>query len=159
IWDEETDSYWQHITGQCLHGSSAGKQLRVIATTRHITAADAIAKDANAVCFSSPLTPEQIRLSSAMERMRANPAPLETGIIATMAQEDTRRPRFELGLGVWNGSHSSFFPLVTLHTYDSALIIEFEGRRLLIYQTPEAIAPVAAYVDTRRASWEGDVLW
>jgi hypothetical protein len=158
IWDEETDSYWQHITGQCLHGSSAGKQLRMITVTRHITAADAIAKDARTVFFNSPLTPEQMQLSGAMEKMRSNPARLETGIVATMAQEDTRRPRFELGLGVWNTGRSSFFPLTTLHTYDGALITEFEGRRLLVYQNPDAIAPVAVYLDARRATWEGDML-
>src|SRR5215470_14279089 len=43
IWDEETDSYWQHITGEALHGSSAGKQLHMITTTRQMTAGEALA--------------------------------------------------------------------------------------------------------------------
>src|SRR5262249_33087792 len=69
-----------------------------------------------------------------------------------------RRPRFELGLGVWTQGISKFFPLVLINTYDNALITEFAGRPLLIYQTPEAISPVAAFVETQHTSWEGSLL-
>jgi hypothetical protein len=158
IWDEQTNSYWQHITGQCLHGDSRGKQLRMMTTTRQMTVAEVIAKDDRALLLTTPLSAPQAKYSGWADRMRVNPAHVETTILSTIAQEDTRRPRFELGLGVWNGQSSAFFPLVMLHTHDNALITEFEGRSLLIYQTPEAIAPVAIYVSTRRAMWEGEVL-
>jgi len=158
IWDEETNSYWQHITGECLHGSSAGKQLRMITTTRHINAGEAAAQNAQALLFTNPLTEAQQTLSGMMEKMRAKPERVEAGILATIAQEDTRRPRFELGLGVWNMKASAFFPLVMLHTHDNAMVTEFEGWRLLIYQLEGAIAPVAAYVETERATWQQDVL-
>ena len=160
IWDEETDSYWQHITGQCLHGASRGKQLRTITTTRQMSAAEVIAGHPQALLMADPLTPQQEKLSRAMERMRANPERVEGGILSQIVQEDSRRPRFELGLGVWDvqSKQSIFFPLVLLHTYDNTYLTEFEGRRLLIYQSPEAIAPAAAYLDTRRAVWEGDIL-
>jgi hypothetical protein len=45
-----------------------------------------------------------------------------------------------------------------LYAHDNALITEFDGRPLLIYQAPDAIAPVAAYIHAQRAMWEGDVL-
>jgi len=157
IWDAETGSYWQHITGQCLHGPSQGRQLRMITTTRQMNAAEAAARQ-DSILLTSTLSPEQIAYSGFANRMRNNPARVEAGILYTIAQEDTRRPRFELGLGVWSASRSIFYPLVTLHTRDNALITTFEGRPLLVYQSPAAIAPVAGYVAASRAMWEGDML-
>jgi hypothetical protein len=158
IWDEETNSYWQHITGQALYGSSAGKQLNMMTATRQMSTAEALAKDETALLLTSTLTPEQEKLSSVMEKMRSKPEKVEAGIISTIAQEDTRRPRFELGLGVWNETSSAYFPLLMLHMNENAVITEFNGRKLLIYQEEDTIAPVAAYVDTQRAVWMQDVL-
>ena len=159
IWDEETNSYWQHITGQCLYGSSQGQQLRQITTTRQINGAEAAAYSGTALLLTSPLTEEQQKLS---HHCRENAHVILNGwkraLSAPLAQEDTRRPRFELGLGVWSSSGSTFFPLEMLYANDSIFMTEFEGRRMLIYQLPEAIAPVAAYVDAKRAYWERDVL-
>lgn len=158
IWDEETNSYWQHITGECLYGSSRGKQLRTITTTRRMTTIEAIAGYAKPQLLTHRLSPEQERLSRAMEKMRANPEKAEAGIFSLITEEDTRRPRFELGLGVWNGHSSSFFPLTLLHQHNNALMTEFDGRRMLIYQTPEAISPVAVFTESQQARWAGNVL-
>lgn len=158
IWDAETDSYWQHITGTALYGSSIGQQLRSLTTTRQMTIAEAAARGTSALLLTSTLSAEQERIVEFADDMRHNPASVEHLITATIDHEDTRRPRFELGLGVWNGHSSIFFPLVLLHAADNALITEFDGRPLLIYQTPGAIAPVAAFVPAQWAAWEGDVL-
>lgn len=158
IWDEETDSYWQHITGQCLYGSSVGKTLRVLITTRQMTAAEAIAKNPHAILLTAPLSEDQEKLAKAMEKMRANPERVESGIVSTIGQEDTRRPRFELGLGVWNTEKSCFFPLMTLYGQDNVFLTEFDARRMLVYHAEEAIAPTAVYLDTQHAVWERNVL-
>ena len=158
IWDEETNSYWQHVTGQCLYGASVGKHLDIITTTRQMTVAEVLARTNASVLLTSALSPEQEKLSRMMEKMRANPDKVEAGIASTIGQEDTRRPRFELGLGVWNLTGSIFFPLTMLYADDRVLITEFDKRPLLIYQEQDAVAPVAAYVETRRAVWEGDIL-
>jgi uncharacterized protein DUF3179 len=160
IWDEETNSYWQHITGEGLYGSSTGKQLHMITTTRQMTAGEALAINGDALLLTTSLTEAQQTLSGMMEKMRAKPEKVEAGIIATIAEEDKRHPRFELGLGVWSGrgETSTFFPLVMLHMHDNALLTEFDGRRLLIYQVEGAIAPVAAYVDAHPLGWQDDVL-
>ncbi|MBX3081282.1 MAG: DUF3179 domain-containing protein [Anaerolineae bacterium] len=159
IWDAETQSYWQHITGECLYGVSVGKQLATLTVTRQMTAAEANGMThLNPLLLTSQLTPEQAQLSRLMEKMRDNPTRQEAGIVATIAREDTRRPRFELGLGVLTTEHSLFIPLEVLYAHNSALTTEFEGRPLLVYQLPDAIAPVAAYAKSRRAELERDVL-
>ncbi len=158
IWDEETNSYWQHVTGQCLYGVSVGKRLGIITTTRQMAVAEVLARTNASVLLTSTLSPEQEKLSRMMEKMRANPEKVEAGIASTIGQEDTRRPRFELGLGVWNLTVSIFFPLAMLYAADQVVITAFDGRTLLIYQEQGAVAPVAAYVETRRAVWEGEIL-
>ncbi len=158
IWDEETNSYWQHVTGQCLYGSSVGKHLGVITTTRQMTVAEVLVRTNASVLLTSTLSPEQEKLSRMMEKMRANPEKVEAGIASTIGHEDIRRPRFELGLGVWNLTDSVFFPLTTLYANEQVLISRFDNRPLLIYQEPDAIAPVAIYVETQRATWEGEIL-
>ncbi len=158
IWDEETDSYWQHITGRCMHGASRDQQLETLTTTRQMSALEAGALHSNTLLLTSPLSPEQEHISRAMEKMRANPDRVEEQITSTIGREDTRRPRFELGLGIWTHGISRFFPLVLLHTTNNMLITEFDGRPLLIYQTPDAISPVAAFIETKHAAWEGSLL-
>jgi Protein of unknown function (DUF3179) len=158
IWDEETDSYWQHITGECLHGQSAGQRMRVITTTRHMTVSEALNRDSKAVLLQHTLTEEQEILSKAMEKMRTKPERVEAGIMATIAKEDTRRPRFDLGLGVWDDKGSKYFPLPMLYMQDSIWLTEFHGRSLLVYQLPDAVAPVAAYLSSKRAELVGDTI-
>jgi hypothetical protein len=160
IWDQETGSYWQHITGECLYGPSAGKQLELITTTNQMRASEATTAANPVYLLTSALTPVQEKLSRAMERMRANPETVTEGIFKQIVSEDERRPRFELGLGVWNTEtqRSSFYPLGLIYAHNNALLTEFAGRLLLVYQKPEALSPTAVFTDTREAIWEGDVL-
>jgi hypothetical protein len=158
IWDEETDSFWQHITGACLHGASQGRHLRVLTPSRQMSASEAAERTGAVWFLNSTLTPEQQSLSKAMEKMRVKPERLESGIMETVAEEDTRRPRFELGLGVWTERGSEFFPLVLLHAHDNVYQTELDGRPLLVYQQPEALAPVAVYYPSARAQWHDDTL-
>jgi hypothetical protein len=159
IWDDETRSYWQHITGECLYGESVGTQLQGKTVTRHLTAAEAILYDPNTVLWTIPLTPEQEKLSRSMERMRSAPERAASGIISTFShEEDTRRPRFELGLVVWDGDARAFYPMQALGDHDNVALTRFNGQTLLVYRTPEAMSPVAVYVDTQKASWNRDAL-
>jgi hypothetical protein len=160
IWDQETGSYWQHITGECLYGPSAGRQLETITTTKQMNAAEASVSTIPTYLLIRELTPVQEKLSRAMERMRANPEKVSDGIFKQITSEDERRPRFELGLGLWDADtqHSSFYPLGLIYAQNNALLTEFAGRPLLIYQKPEALSPTAVYLDVSVVSWEGDVL-
>jgi hypothetical protein len=156
IWDEETGTYWQHITGEGLHGASRGKMLRTIAQTRTMTAAEATKR--KTALYTSDLSQLQSKHSHVAEKMRANPEGAAAAIAATIQAEDDRRPRFELGLGLWGGGKSQFYPLVLLHERDNVWFSSFGGRLLLVYQAPEALSPVAIYSDAAWARWEDDVL-
>jgi len=158
VWDAETQSYWQHITGECLHGPSLGKKLKLITGTRHMTAAEVLAQCPDARLYTSPLSPEQEKLTGLMEKMRSNPDRVGTGIASTIQRDDARRPRFELGLGVWNSRGSMFFPLPMISERDNVVITEFSGRGMVVYHQPDAMSPVAVFVDIKKASWARDAL-
>jgi hypothetical protein len=160
IWDQESGSYWQHITGECLYGPSAGRQLELLTTTRQLYASEAAQVAIPVYLLTSTLTPLQEKLSRAMERMRAQPETVTDGIFKQIITEDARRPRFELGLGIWDTEtqRSSFYPLGLIYAHNNALLTEFDGKPLLIYQKPEALAPTAVFADFSKAMWEGEVL-
>lgn len=158
IYDEETGSFWQHIRGECLYGPSAGETIPMITATRPMTAAEAANYSAQVWLPVHELTPQQQHFSRAMEKMRATPERVEASIAASIGPEDKRRPRFELGLGVWEGKHGLFVPLSTLHMRDNVVMTTFSGRELLVYLTMDAVSPVALYVRSQTARWEGDAL-
>ncbi len=160
IYDHETESYWQHITGDAFFGASAGRRLDQIAPTRHMRADEALSADANTRVLMHVLTPEQNKFARAMERMRATPETMNDTIAATIAvpQEDTRRPRFELGLGIWDEWGSLYVPLLALHNNSNVLTTRQDGRGLVVYQHEDALAPTAVYAETTSARWSGDTL-
>ncbi|MCK6579571.1 MAG: DUF3179 domain-containing protein [Anaerolineae bacterium] len=157
IFDEETGSYWQHIRGKCLYGPSAGARLPMLAATRMMTAREA-AQHREAWLPVHDLSETQRHFAHSMEKMRANPATVEAVIAASIGAEDTRRPRFELGLGVWAESGTLFVPVSTLYAQNNAVVTRFGGRGLVIYVAEDAISPTAVYAETETARWEGDAL-
>ena len=76
----------------------------------------------------------------------------------TMGEEDTRRPRMEIGLGVWTDATHRFYPLETLRAHGSALIDELDGRRLLVYIEPTSSTPAALYTEATQCNWQDDTL-
>ena len=157
IYDDETGTYWQHITGKALHGASAGKALRQIASTRQMNSAE-IHTRPDVLFFTAALTSDQERLSGIADKMRAEPNLNETTILSTIAEEDKRRPRFELGLGMWDDHTSAFLPLTTVHVHDHVVRTKLGNRAVIVYQQPEALSPVAVYLESETAVWEGDRL-
>ncbi len=157
VWDEETGTYWQHITGEGLYGAKRGSILRTIAHTRTMSAGEAI-KRSNTALYTSTLNDMQTKLASFAEKMRDDPSRVAGTILTTVEKDDDRRPRFELGLGIWNGNKSQFYPLIMLYDHNNAWFSTFNGQRTLVYQAPEAVSPVAVYTNADSARWEGDTL-
>jgi hypothetical protein len=94
-----------------------------------------------------------------MERgRRSRRGVLPPGFKKTMGEEDKRRPRMDLGLGVWSVRTNRYYPLECLRAHDGALIDDFEGQRLLIYIDPISSTPTALYTNANACSWQGDDL-
>ena len=70
---------------------------------------------------------------------------LPPGFAGSMGAEDPRRPRLEMGLGVWTDRVSRYYPLETLKAGDGVLLDVIDNRKLLIYLDPvsrHAYAPL-----------------
>jgi hypothetical protein len=77
----------------------------------------------------------------------------------TLGKEDQRRPRMELGLGVWSDSTSRYYPVARIRERGGALLDRLDGRTVLIYIDSESNTPAALFVTTAAARVEGrDVL-
>ena len=88
---------------------------------------------------------------------KANPDPaLEQYIASTLGQEDARRPRMDIGLGIWTDSTHRYYPMDIIAERDNALIDEIDGRQVLIYIEPDSLTPVAVFVNATSVTWSQD---
>jgi hypothetical protein len=72
----------------------------------------------------------------------------------TLGTEDQRRPRMELGLGVWTNNVRRYYPTTRIREQGRAFIDRLDGRTVLIYIDPETNTPVALYVKAAGAKMQ-----
>ncbi len=151
--DRESGSYWDHITGECVHGVLKGHRLRV-GPALQTTASLALEAypEAHIVDASPPLG----RLRSLLFFLK-NARRLHRSA-RTMDHPDRRRPLLDKGLGVWTDHTRRYYPLNVLRDFGGALIDEIDGRRLLVYIEPASRKPVALYTEARHCTWRNGVL-
>jgi hypothetical protein len=77
----------------------------------------------------------------------------------TLGAEDQRRPRMELGLGVWSATTRRFYPMARIREKGGAFIDRLDGRDVLIYIDSESNTPAALFVKSAAAKMQDkDVL-
>lgn len=76
----------------------------------------------------------------------------------TMAEEDSRRPTMDVGLGVWTDDVQRYYPLEVVREAGDVIVDRLDGRSVVVYFEPGTRALLAAFVDARAGEWEGDVL-
>lgn len=158
--DYETGSYWDHITGTCLHGPLKGYQLE-IHPLLHMNVAQALAQWPEVhVAISSELNLMQRLLSFFMVPLYRSKWAIFPPVVfkKTMGKEDTRRKRMDLGLGVWTKATHRFYPLEMLHKQRGALIDELDDRRILVYIDPTSNIPAAIYTNAIQYAWHNEEL-
>jgi hypothetical protein len=157
--DVQTGSYWDHLTGQCIYGEMQGTSLSRIANLTHATAAGLaqIAPDAQlAVTY---LDAGRQPLETLAESIRTDEQPgWLPQITESLAEEDQRLPRFEMGLGVWTRSKGRYYPFRTLHEKDNLIFDTFDGQGLLVYIDSESFTPAAIFTDATSAVWRDEIL-
>jgi hypothetical protein len=134
-----------------MYGGLAGRKLP-ISNLLQMNVQQALALDPNmAVAISS-------RPYSGAPR-RTDPgkadATLLPRFVGTLGTEDTRRPRMDMGLGVWSGDTRRYYPMERIRQQGEALIDSIGNRKVLIYIDPELFVPAALYVDSNTAKLQG----
>lgn len=150
--DKETKSYWHHITGESLYGPLAGKKIPV-QNIFHTTVEEALENHPDIhVAISDARMRENVgvlaRLRRGLGRMFRN----------TMGKPDTRRDDMDIGLGIWAEDKAKYYPYDEVRASGNVIFDTFEGRRMIVFYAPDALALLAIHTDATSATWEGDEL-
>ncbi len=73
----------------------------------------------------------------------------------TLGKEDARRPRMDLGLGIWTDGTRRYYPVAAIRERGDAFVHELDGRPLLVYVDPDTNTPAALFVEARSAKVDG----
>ena len=150
--DKETKSYLHHITGESLYGPLAGKKIPV-QNIFHTTVEQALENYPDIhVAISDARMRESVsvlgRLRRGLGRMFRN----------TMGKPDTRRDDMDIGLGIWAEDKAKYYPYDEVRASGNVVFDTFEGRRMVVFYAPDALALLAIHTDATSATWEGDEL-
>ena len=155
--DEESGTFWDHLTGEAVYGPLVGSGLEV-SNLRQTTVAQVLEQDSGALVALSDQamrSDEQMALGGLLSRIGGR---LSGMFRSTVKEEDDRRPTMDLGMGIWDGEEARYYPYDRITSSGNAVVDEFGGRRLVVYLDPSAFALAAAYVDTDGVTWEDKVL-
>ena len=163
--DLETGTLWNHITGEAMHGPLAGRRLTG-SNLLQANVKEALAMDAemHVAISDRPIT---TRAGGRVGSGPFNPnADLNDKFKGSLGVEDTRRPRMDIGLGIWTSGTRRYYPMERIRERGGALLDQVDGRTLLVYIEPESSTPVALFVNATGLQWDqrklrldtGDVL-
>ena len=163
MWDEESGTYWNHLTGEALYGPLAGTRLPV-KNVLHSTVDQTLALDPEALIAISDHERANGRSrrgrrggggGSLMSRARRG---LSQFFLGTIDEQDARRETMDVGLGLWMDEDSRYYSQEDVMEQDGALIDTFQGRTVLVYFDPASFALGAHFVEADRVWWEDDIL-
>jgi hypothetical protein len=164
IQDRESRTLWNHVTGEAMYGPLVGRKLEPASNLLHMNVSQALTIDprmqiaisdreyfAGGKLFGS--APGFLGGRGAERWAPGNPrAEIVPTFVPTLGREDTRRPRMDIGLGVWTARMRRYYPMELLRQRGGAFIDQIEGRSMLVYVAPETSAPAAMFVRAKRAT-------
>ena len=142
--DDETNSYWDHITGEAVHGALAGKATLEIDSLETTTVAAELARSPDTQVLVGELGLIGTLASKVQASSVRGKGVLPPGFRKTMGEMDERLPYGETGLGVVVGEVARFFPSARLES--SGWTGDMAGRRLHVRLREDRV-PFATWVD------------
>ena len=162
--DAETKTMWNHITGEALYGPLVGHNLGPVGNLLQMNVKQALAMDPKMLIAIS----DRIYFAGGRQFGSAGEAPLggsrQNGpkpdaemvgrFVPTLGKEDPRRPRMELGLGVWSNATRRYYPMERIRERGRAFIDQLDGRKVLIFVNSETNTPAALFVNASSAKMQ-----
>ena len=166
--DTATGTIWNHISGEALYGPAVGGSIGPPGNVLHATVKQLIASAPDArIAISDRVyfaggkkhgTAEGIAL---LGRRHSRPD-VGTGLsdifAATLGSEDARRPRMDLGLGIWWDGGRRYYPRDLIRQQGGALLDRVDGRTLLVYIDPSTSTPAALFVNATSVRVKGSTV-
>lgn len=157
--DARTGTYWNHMTGEAVYGPLAGKRLE-LENVLHTTVAQVLEADPDAVVAISdhPKAASRVQPGNTLSRLLSRITDLMPMFTRTMGTVDARRPKMDIGTGIWRDSLARYYSLEAVTARGKAVLDVFGGERVLVYSDPTAHAVVALHTDATSATWDGKIL-
>jgi hypothetical protein len=161
--DKESKTLWDHITGEADYGPLVGRTLGPLSNLLHMNVKQALAADSKMEIAISDRTyfagGKQFGSAPGLDPSRwapVNPnAQLGANFVQTLGKEDARRPRMDLGLGIWTSATRRYYPMELIDKRGGAFVDQIDGRSVLVYVEPETATPAAMFVSAKRATIDG----
>ncbi|HBX98743.1 MAG TPA: hypothetical protein DEG93_00140, partial [Gammaproteobacteria bacterium] len=122
--DTETETLWNHMTGEAVYGLHAGLNMP-ISNLLHMNVKKALATDQD---MEIAISDRRYNVAGNTAGIAGTYSPdnkdaeLMEQFIVTLGPEDQRRPRMDMGLGIWTDSSQRYYPLETLRSEGSYLV-------------------------------------
>lgn len=142
--DDETRTYWNHITGEAVHGPLRGARLETW-NLIYTTAQTALDED-RALTVSRPRRGFVSMLMGLLHRRQIDTKGfLPPGFRRTMGREDQRLPTLTQGLGVMVAATPRFYPVSALK--NGAIGDTLAGRQIRVALRSTDRVPFAIWED------------
>ena len=161
--DKETESYWDHITGECITGKLKGHQLEILHSHQILTLKEVIEQYPDCLYGKEKMNFIQ-KLFAKFANWKANtngkgflPPGFKDSLPITI---DSRLPEMEMGLGIWEGKTAKFYSFKMIKENGNYLFDKLNGKNLLIYVSSSTYTPSAIFLqEIDDASFSGDKLF
>jgi hypothetical protein len=170
LYDAESHTLWNHVTGEAEYGPLVGRTLGPPGNQLQMNVKQALEQDpkteiaiSDRVYFAGG---RQFGTASGIGRGGGGRGSGQTGagpnpdavmsdrFRGTLGKEDHRRPRMELGLGVWSDTTRRYYPMARIREHNGAFLDRLDGRVILIYIDPESNTPAALFVKSAGAKMQ-----
>lgn len=149
LWDRETETIWNHVTGEAMFGPLEGERLE----TSHLLHMNVEQALADYPDLEVAISDREIGRPTAWTRFLERIPMLRDRLRGTMGRVDGRRPDMELGLGVWVGDAARYYPLERIVAEEQPVFGELGGERFVVYIDPISRTPAALMTSAQTASW------
>jgi len=157
--DEESGTFWDHLTGEAVYGPLVGSTLEV-SNLMQTTVAQVLGQDPGALVALSDRAPLQTDENMSLRGLlRRTGQRLNALFGSTVEREDNRMPTMDLGMGVWDGEEARYYSYDRVTGKGNVVLDELAGRPVAVYLDPSAYALAACTIDTDGTTWEEKVLY
>lgn len=141
--DDETKSYWDHITGECVHGPMKGKKMDVF-PIEYTNVKTALKKWPGInIALSRP--PLIVRLLIPFISRYMQRGFLPPNLKRTMDKVNDRLPEMTNGLGVVIDNVQRFYPVERIKEEGGVIKDVLNGKSIIVIINPEDQIPYAFY--------------
>lgn len=156
--DEETGTFWDHMTGRAVYGPLVGETLAVDAGLIQSTVGQVLDTSPDAMVTLSDQairTDDDMKVDGLIAGIRGR---LNRMFQSTVGQDDTRRPQMDLGIGIWADQDARYYPLDVVRSSGRFVVDDFAGQGVVILIDPDNFVLTAFHTDADAAEWDGEAL-